>query len=317
MQTETTSTQQYRYTGPTIADALKGWEGIPTEARDIRISQTASERHRARVLGTIRAAAEYLAGPEAGADLAAICERRMLSGGDEGAQEWSDSEVTRRRVAAMIRLDLHGIGGHGGYSGGATARMPYAVQAGLGKARWQASDGGAWRGAAESAAEVLFGGADATPDTLRSLLTDLAWEDTPWVVAYARHRMALLMAQYAHAPVPADAVAYGGITVRTLLWEWDAVVEVATWELESHQHPGRDMAPLTRRAQFHLDLLWAGVHPEVDSDGLRVAGVEMVPTSDGDVALIDLGPGYPADEAVDYGEAIDRACAAMALAVAA
>lgn len=319
MTTTEAMNEQYRYRGPTIDDALRGWDGIPNTARDIHISQTAPERHRSRVLGTIRAAAEYLAGPETGAELYSICERRMLPGGDAYAQEWADSEPTRMRVAALIRLDLHGVGGRGGYEGGSTVRMKYAVQACLGKARWNASDGGAWRGAAECAAEVLAGGADVTPDMLWRLLTDLAWDDTPWVVAYARHRMALLMAQYASCAAPADAVTHSGVTVRTRLWEWDSLLEVAWYEDETHRmfpnggRPASQMAPLTRRAYLHLELLMAGVHPVVSSDGLRVAGVGLVAVEDG-VCLINCGPGEPADEFVNRDEAFDRACAATALA---
>lgn len=52
-------------------------------------------------------------------------------------------------VAALIALDLHGLGGvaNAGGSSAGTARASWAR--GLGKGRWNASDGPAWRAAAE------------------------------------------------------------------------------------------------------------------------------------------------------------------------
>ena len=59
----------------------------------------------------------------------------------------------RGMQAALIALDLHGTGGTAGCGAGAsetsTLRAPWAR--GLGKGRWQAGDGRAWRAAAEEA----------------------------------------------------------------------------------------------------------------------------------------------------------------------
>jgi len=63
----------------------------------------------------------------------------------------------RALQAALVALDLHGTGGNAGCGSGATEtaslRAPWAR--GLGRGRWQAADGRAWRAAAEEALGAL------------------------------------------------------------------------------------------------------------------------------------------------------------------
>lgn len=53
----------------------------------------------------------------------------------------------------LLSLDLHGVGGKLGVSGGATRRL---LHGGLGSGRWNAGDGAAYRAAAESALVELI-----------------------------------------------------------------------------------------------------------------------------------------------------------------
>lgn len=66
--------------------------------------------------------------------------------------EQYDRDVLRP-VVTLLHVDLGGIGGTGGYKGGATDRM--RVFSRLGAGRWQARDGGAWEAAAKNALECL------------------------------------------------------------------------------------------------------------------------------------------------------------------
>lgn len=57
----------------------------------------------------------------------------------------------------VLQLDLAGIGGRHGIGGAATARLLTTLGFPLGKGRWQATDAGAWRAAAEEALGRLGG----------------------------------------------------------------------------------------------------------------------------------------------------------------
>jgi hypothetical protein len=337
METQQTETKaQYQYNGPTIADALRGWDGIPELARELRVRVTAHERHRARLLGTIRAAAEYIWGDNGGPagdiplDLATLACRS--SDDRDTSTEWTALLRERRIVAALIMLDLHGIGGHGGYSGGASSRMTWARRAGLGKARWQASDGGAWRGAAEAAVYVL--GFDPErgldPSTFAGLLDYLAPEDDVWVVAYATHQIAQLVDRGGTA----DESAYGPVrdsrgietAVRDELWLWDALrVAAVTDSPKTEEQLARARQVSTARDQMARLHLQAPACVVVDEHGEKLQVGEVVAehvASDQHTRAVALHIGEAAPVVVDRWEAAERltavamVAAAMAAAVA-
>lgn len=314
---------------PTIADHLRGWESIPTLARELRVKATAPERHRARVAATIKAAMDYLY------DLPEDAERIVplrdllfpapLLGREEYAA-WTDLRSVRRRTAALILLDLHGIGGRGGFTGDSTARMSWAGA--LGKGRWHASDGGAWRAAADAAVVALGFSPESglPPQDFTDLLDHVSIPDAHWIVAYATHQMDRLV-QHGEA---ADVV--GPIfeecrphpervaSARHMLWLWDAVRTVALWDLGTCEGARPEdratyeaMDPRrTAAAYLHLQAPFAMVADEHGTS--LIAGhlhAEATSTSVPDVRLSgdDIAP-----EEVDRWEAADRLFASAVFA---
>lgn len=102
-----------------------GKNEVPADVIEAVVGAEAPLRHRARVDATITASEEAA--------------RALVS-------DWADPEV--KALGAFLRLlDLVGTGGHLGLQGLGTARMSWAQ--GLGKGRFQASDGSAWKAALE------------------------------------------------------------------------------------------------------------------------------------------------------------------------
>lgn len=98
---------------------------VPADVIEAVVGAEAPLRHRARVDATIAASEEAA--------------RNLVS-------DWADPEV--KVLGAFLRLlDLVGTGGHLGLQGLGTTRMAWAQ--GLGKGRFQASDGSAWKAALE------------------------------------------------------------------------------------------------------------------------------------------------------------------------
>lgn len=105
-------------------------------------------------------------------------------------------------VAALIALDLHGVGGpsNAGGAGSGTLRARWARS--LGKGRWQASDGGAWRAAAES-----------------SLLAEVALETEARSSLPEEARGVLVEEWHAGVPVLAPSVIYAALQVEDpMVW---------------------------------------------------------------------------------------------------
>ena len=136
----------------TYEEALAaGW---PPVRAAMEAAKEAGARHHWRVLATIREAVARWGGDEE--DIAAL-QRLLDATADEQSQDslldvLKQVQVEDLRAAWIgLVLDLGGIGGRGGYGGDATARLLPA----LGKGRWQASDGEAYRAAAEAARRHL------------------------------------------------------------------------------------------------------------------------------------------------------------------
>ena len=104
------------------------FDHLPKEAVDELVAATACYRHARRVDATLDAALTGIMG-------------------------WVDGTVVRTMALVRIFFDLHGVGGFRGLGGGRSARNELFAH--LGTGRWQARDGGAWRGAAESAVGPL------------------------------------------------------------------------------------------------------------------------------------------------------------------
>lgn len=306
---------------PTIADHLRGWHSIPEIARDLRIKATAPERHRARVAATIRAAMDYLYDlPEDAERIRPLRDLLFpvpLSDRAEYAT-WTDLQAVRRRTAALILLDLHGIGGRGGFTGDGTARMSWAGA--LGKGRWHASDGGAWRAAAEAAIVALGFSPESglPPQDFSDLLDHVSTPDTHWIVAYATHQMDKLVqhgeAEDVVGPIFEECRPHPdrSASARHMLWLWDAVRVVALWDLGTAEGASPEdvdayKAMDPRRiatAYLHLQAPFAMVADEHGTS--LIAGhlhAEATGTSIPDVRL--SGDGIESEE-VDRFEAADR-----------
>lgn len=83
----------------------------------------------------------------------------------------------RRAVGVIAALEVHGIGGPGGYSGDATRRMSWAAR--LGKGRRQAQDGAAWTAAIQAHA------VEPQPEDVLAALEDIRHVDLEWPMSYA------------------------------------------------------------------------------------------------------------------------------------
>lgn len=143
-------------------------EDICAESREAIRAATAPARHAARVQAT--------------RDVAIAEAKRLAGDGYEGSA-WA--------AAALLRLDLAGIGGECGLgweSGGATLRAPcFRV---LGSGRWRAADGEAYRAAAAAAADAL--------DPEGTVLVRLyAADGYVWVDSGEGHRLATFDATWA------------------------------------------------------------------------------------------------------------------------
>jgi hypothetical protein len=132
------------------------------------VASTRRERHETRVAAVIDAATDYVAAEPA-------------------------------RLAAVLALEIHGVGGPMGLGGpdGATGRMSWARR--LGKGRRFASDGGAWSAAIAAAlyqvrtsAEQPAGGFVSTTTVGGLIGRAESAGDLLWVVTYALHRAPLV-----------------------------------------------------------------------------------------------------------------------------
>lgn len=148
MTTTTTTTITARDLRERLAAA-----GADEETMDAVLRLTAPARHRARMIDTLRAALSQATDPGVDELVQAV-----MAG--EPVQDDDDAEESLGVAWALITLDLGGRGGRAGvegadpYGGAAsTDRMPWAR--GLGKGRWFASDGGAYRAAAREARYMI------------------------------------------------------------------------------------------------------------------------------------------------------------------
>lgn len=150
--------------------------------REVRAQEGAAERHEWRVAATIFAAAGgTTCAPETRVALLAYLSGEPVNGPTVPLNSYSSLPEEIALVGTIIRLDIGGTGGRGGYAGGSTARMPWARN--LGAGRWLAHDGEVWRAAAETAAQLL-GVWKVTP-ALVCLLKDWGMVDhaAEWLVA--------------------------------------------------------------------------------------------------------------------------------------
>lgn len=83
-------------------------------------------------------------------------------------------------LAALAAMELHGIGGPGGFDGGATATMSW--RAALGKGRRQATDGQAWDAAIGC---MIASGPDVPAEWALLALPFVRPHDLEWPMAYA------------------------------------------------------------------------------------------------------------------------------------
>ena len=138
----------------------------PDFYREEKIAESAGLRHESRIAATKAAALKYCA---------------------MKPEDVHATGLTGQRIAEiLITLDLGGVGGDRGYSGGATRRMPWSSP--LGSSRWHSGDGGAWRAAAE---EAIAGAATLTPEEAEIFDYDILTSDlsTEWTTAYAARRV--------------------------------------------------------------------------------------------------------------------------------
>lgn len=165
----------------------------PDFYREARLAETAGLRHASRVSATMGAALQ-----------AASSVVPSYAAGDPVY------EKRKQRLAeVLILLDLGGVGGRGGYSGGATRRMPWAR--GLGTSRWQAGDGSAWYAAAQDA--VGEAPAISLDDAADLFCLDLLEDSHEWTTAYAARRVL-------GAETPEEAHAWDEVRATCQRW-WD------------------------------------------------------------------------------------------------
>lgn len=307
---------------PTIADRLRGWHCIPEIARDLRVKATAPERH-ARVAATIRAGMDYLYDLPEDAERIRPLQDLLFQVPSDRAEcaAWTDLQSVRRRTAALILLDLHGIGGRGGFTGDSTTRMSWAGA--LGKGRWHASDGGAWRAAAEAAVVALGFSPESglPPQDFADLLDHVSTPDTHWIVAYATHQMDRLV-QHGEAadvvgPIFAECQPHPerGASARHMLWLWDAVRVLALWNLGTCEGARPEDLRRTAMAYLHLQAPFATVADEHGT--LLSAGRLRAEATDTDIVRLPdvrLSGDDIESEEVDYWEAADRLFASAVFA---
>jgi len=130
----------------TRAEVIRGMEDMPRIVRHIRIRQTAKMRHESRVLATLEAVANEVA-PDS--DRYRSLRHVLLSARNSRcAWECVEGQQVKDDVVlahTLLRLDLES---------GISLRMPWAR--GLGKGRWKAADGEAYRAAAEEARRAAW-----------------------------------------------------------------------------------------------------------------------------------------------------------------
>ncbi|MDD2758054.1 MAG: hypothetical protein PHD72_01610 [Patescibacteria group bacterium] len=153
-------------------------ECVAGAARDFLAKATAPARHESRVAATV------------------ACARAWIRAfGRESIEEYEDI-----CVLILLIADLFGVGGPNGL-GGATRRHPAFTA--LGKGRWQASDGSAYRAAVVGAAAELFNKlGSVVVDAEGSIRTHSAVIDSDWAVeaigepefaeAFLRHLLLVL-----------------------------------------------------------------------------------------------------------------------------
>lgn len=173
----------------TCADHDPGDEW-PDFVRQERIAARAAERHESRV----RAAEWALA--------------QLFRDGQDDGEPIAMTEGEVRRARTLAAIEVHGIGGPRGYSGGATRRMPWASS--LGKGRHNASDGASWDAAI---AQVFGGNLNPTPSEVIEVIDrTMSSDDIAWGVAYASARA---VASF----TPDEARAWDAVRNAALIWE--------------------------------------------------------------------------------------------------
>jgi hypothetical protein len=138
-------------------------EGWPEPVIRMRLREGARARHLWRVDKTLAAAYDYLL-------------------------EASGIAPDATAMMVLLTLDTGGLGGRGGYEGAATMRL----LSGLGKGRWQATDGEAWAAAARQAILYLSASHEATvsPETVSMFIREFAnAREMQWLVAESLRRM--------------------------------------------------------------------------------------------------------------------------------
>ena len=221
--------------------------GATREAIELLCKATAPLRHEARVQATMGAALT-----------------RAARTGLEG-------EEARRFAGWLCALDVEGIGGPGGWGGwgSSTGRMAWA--GGLGKGRWQASDGGVYRGAALVAFERLTGvsvfrgrgeGALAWGGLTEALRVPVVWVgflepgEKAWAEVARKRGMIWLGCQMVGMASP--NLGSGG-------WLWEPQGTLGEWEEAGVQ----DQTPQGERGIWHVGCSWGRsvLQPEGEGPG--------------------------------------------------
>lgn len=206
----TNNIEVHRVTPLVRADHDPGAEW-PEFVREERIALAAEERHTSRVRAAEFALALLVLDPDQPEG------QRILS--------LSPEEVELARAIAAV--EVHGIGGRRGYSGGKTDRMRWASS--LGKGRHNARDGAAWDAAIAAAFGRVHGGEPTPRAVLTAASTVLGGSDMPHVIAFSSAR-----AVASHSPE--EARAWLAVREGAELWrrwgEDDPALGVAAFELE-------------------------------------------------------------------------------------
>ena len=224
--------------------------GLEGAALELFIAAGAPARHRARVLATIRAAI-------VAANAAAAAGGRLAEAWVAATTTGTPAEGGAARILAvawaLVALDVGGVGGRHCVEGAASARMGWAR--GLGKGRWHASDGDAWRAAAEGARARLEGavpGVALVPPEERHYDAHIAvrFGAAPAVAVYGE-------AAWAAAHIGRLLVAAGEAGDPGAVATWGAAYNTARMEVTSESVHQEAVA------------LWEGATPEERADARR------------------------------------------------
>jgi hypothetical protein len=161
-------------------------------AQEIHLARTTGDRAESRRRAAAAALCQYVLDETWGADRSDIV--AWVRREDSAYPDLRSADLPvpltdeqRRALGVIAALEVHGIGGPGGYTGDATARMSWAI--GLGKGRRQASDGAAWSSAIGALADAA-----PSPEAVTAALPYIRHADLEWPMAYALGQVQATMA---------------------------------------------------------------------------------------------------------------------------